>query len=89
LEKQTVEDLTFNEAFLFKYGIGQNIHWAKAIWSPDIPPSKSFLAWRLMHNKVPTYENLMLRGNYMPSILLATSALKLLSIFSLSVLLRL
>jgi len=66
-KSSTADDLTFKEAFLIKYGIGQNIHWAKAKWSPDIPPSKSFLAWRLMHNKVPTDENLMLRGSYLPS----------------------
>ncbi|GAU32674.1 hypothetical protein TSUD_218510 [Trifolium subterraneum] len=43
------------------------MHWAKTIWNSDIPPSKSLLVWRLMHNKVPTDENLMLRGCYMPS----------------------
>jgi len=66
-KSSTASDLTFKEAFLFKYGIGQNIHWAKAIWSPDIPSSKSFLSWRLMHDKVPTDENLMFRGSYMSS----------------------
>ncbi|MCH86122.1 ribonuclease H protein, partial [Trifolium medium] len=45
----------------------QDLHWAKVIWSPDIPPSKSLLVWRLMHNKVPTDDNLMLRGCELPS----------------------
>jgi hypothetical protein len=60
-------DLSFKETFEFKYGIGQNITWAKTIWSPDIPPSKSLLVWRLMHNKVPTDDNLMTRGIHSPS----------------------
>ncbi|GAU20130.1 hypothetical protein TSUD_351920 [Trifolium subterraneum] len=40
---------------------------AKVIWTPDIPPSKSLFAWRLMHGKVPTDENLMIRGCCIPS----------------------
>ena len=55
-------DLSFKEAFEFKYGTRQNINWAKVILSPDIPPSKSLFVWRLMHNKVPTDDNLMTRG---------------------------
>ncbi|GAU28119.1 hypothetical protein TSUD_295560 [Trifolium subterraneum] len=39
-----------------------DLYWAKVIWTPDIPPSKSLFAWRLMHGKVPTDENLMIRG---------------------------
>lgn len=41
--------------------------WTKYIWSKDIPPSKSFLAWRLMHDKMATDENLMVRGCSIPS----------------------
>jgi len=58
--------LTFKEAYLIKQGTGQNIPWEKSIWSPDIPPSKSLLVWRLMYNKIP-YENLLLRGCFFPS----------------------
>jgi hypothetical protein len=58
---------SFKDAFRFKYGHGQNISWAKSTWSPDIHPSLSFLIWRLMHDKMPTDENLMLRGSSMPS----------------------
>jgi hypothetical protein len=28
------------------------------IWSVIIPPSKSFLIWRLFHNKMPTHDQL-------------------------------
>ncbi|KAF1864426.1 hypothetical protein Lal_00021848 [Lupinus albus] len=36
--------------------------WCKKIWSDFIPPSKSFTTWRLFHQKMPTDENLQLRG---------------------------
>ncbi|GAU22700.1 hypothetical protein TSUD_138230 [Trifolium subterraneum] len=55
-------DLQLKDAYLFKIQQFQDLHWAKTIWSPDIPPSKSLLAWRLMHDKVPTDDNLILRG---------------------------
>ncbi|GAU38423.1 hypothetical protein TSUD_396030 [Trifolium subterraneum] len=54
-------DLQLKEAYFFKLQQFQDLHWAKSIWSSDIPPSKSILAWRLMHDKVPTDENLKLR----------------------------
>ncbi|CAJ2652437.1 unnamed protein product [Trifolium pratense] len=60
-------DLEIKEAYQFKMQQYQDLHWAKIIWSPDIPPSKSLLVWRLMHDKVPTDENLMLRGCSFPS----------------------
>ncbi|PNX65865.1 ribonuclease H, partial [Trifolium pratense] len=47
----------------------QDLHWAKVIWNSTIPPSKSLLAWRLMHNKMPTDDNLKIRGCALPSIL--------------------
>ena len=54
--------LSFKDAFLFKSSKGQKIQWAKTIWSPDIPPSKSILIWRILHNRMPTNENLITRG---------------------------
>jgi len=41
-------ELSFKDSFLFKYGVGQNVPWAKYVWSPDIPPSKSFFVRPLM-----------------------------------------
>jgi ribonuclease HI len=55
-------DLTFKDAYLFNVELGNQLSWAKTIWSIDIPPSKSLLVWRLMHNKIPTDDNLMFRG---------------------------
>jgi ribonuclease HI len=60
-------DLQLKEAYQFKLMQHQELVWAKAIWNIDIPPSKSLLAWRIMHGKVPTDENLMSRGCYIPS----------------------
>jgi len=66
-KSSSTSDLSLKEAFLFKYGACQNIFWAKGLWSPDIPPSKSLTTWRLMHNKLPTDDNLVLRGCNLPS----------------------
>ena len=38
-------DLTLKDAYLHKSPIGQNNHWAKIVWSPDIPPFKSLTVW--------------------------------------------
>lgn len=61
-------ELCLKEAYNFKHHQFQELHWAKTIWSVDIPPSKSMFIWRLMHNKVPTDENLKQRGFSFPSI---------------------
>ncbi|GAU13335.1 hypothetical protein TSUD_42890 [Trifolium subterraneum] len=60
-------ELKFSDACRFKLQQFQDLHWKNLIWNPEIPPYKSCLAWRLMHNKVPTDENLMLRGCALPS----------------------
>jgi hypothetical protein len=60
-------DLELKQAYSFKLQQYQDLHWAKLIWHPDIPPSKSLVVWRLMHLKMPTDENLMTRGCSLPS----------------------
>ncbi|GAU31934.1 hypothetical protein TSUD_288680 [Trifolium subterraneum] len=60
-------DLQGKDAYLFKMQQFQDLNWANYIWSCDIPPSKSILVWRLMHGKVPTDDNLMIRGCSIPS----------------------
>ncbi|PNY03176.1 ribonuclease H [Trifolium pratense] len=60
-------DLTLRQAYLFKDHQLPQLQWAKTIWCKDIPPSKSLVAWRLMHRKLPTDENLLLRGCNLPS----------------------
>jgi ribonuclease HI len=59
--------LELKHAYSFKVQQFQDLQWAKLIWIPDIPPSKALLVWRLMHQKVPTDENLMIRGCSIPS----------------------
>jgi len=60
-------DLQLKEAYCFKNQQYQELQWAKIIWNSDIPPSKSLFVWRLMHEKVPTDENLIIRGCNIPS----------------------
>jgi ribonuclease HI len=55
-------------AYEFKRHHLPNLDWAKSIWCIDIPPSKSLITWRLMHDKLATDENLKLRGCSLPSI---------------------
>jgi len=50
-------NLQLKEAYYFKLQQAPNLHWAKTIWSPDIPPAKSMLVWRLMHEKLLTHWN--------------------------------
>jgi hypothetical protein len=60
-------DLSLKAAYLFKMHYSQDLDWAKLIWSVAIPPSKSLLVWRLMYDKLPTDEKLMIRGCHLPS----------------------
>jgi len=59
--------LTLKDAYSFKKHPAPKKHWVSTIWCKDIPPSKSLLAWRIMHDKVPTDEKLMERGCNLPS----------------------
>jgi hypothetical protein len=61
-------DLSLKAVFFFKSYSSPQLHWAKSIWSNDIPPSKFVVALRLMHDKLPTYLSLMSRGCCLPSI---------------------
>lgn len=63
----TTGTLSLKEAFEFKRHHLPKLNWTKLIWSKDIPPPKSLLAWRLMHDKLPTDENFALRGCSIPS----------------------
>jgi hypothetical protein len=60
-------DLSLKDAFSFHCTGGQNIGWAKIIWNTSIPPSKSMIIWRCLHLKMPTDENLSMRGCNLPS----------------------
>jgi len=60
-------ELSFKDAYLFHCNHGQNIAWAKLIWNKNIPPSKSLIIWRSLHNKLPTDDILSFRGCQLPS----------------------
>jgi len=60
-------DLQLSDSYLLKNQHNLAHHWARCVWSRDIPPSKSLLSWRLVHDKVPTDEKLQNRGCQMPS----------------------
>jgi ribonuclease HI len=60
-------DLTLKDAYSFFSISGPHINWARSIWNIAIPPSKSFMVWRLFHHKMPTDENLSSRGMQLPS----------------------
>jgi ribonuclease HI len=60
-------DLTLKDAYSFFSTPGLNVSWAKSIWNIAIPPSKSFLVWRLFHHKMPTDEILSAKGMHLPS----------------------
>ncbi|PNX54810.1 GDSL esterase/lipase, partial [Trifolium pratense] len=55
------------DAYSYHFPVGQNIGWAKLIWNQHIPPSKSLLLWRCLHDKLPTDDTLALRGCNLPS----------------------
>lgn len=79
--------LTNKLAYSFLAGASIQVPWHKLLWNSYIPPSRAFIVWRLIHNKLPTDENLRKRGCYIVSIVAsATGNLNLLSIYSLTVL---
>lgn len=60
-------ELSLKDAYNFHRIPNQRREWSKIIWNSAIPPSKSFHVWRIIHNKMPTDENLQLRGLSFPS----------------------
>lgn len=50
--------LSLKEAFLHLKPVHSSFSWGKLTWNSSIPPSRSFIAWRLLHKIMPTDENL-------------------------------
>jgi hypothetical protein len=61
-------DLPMKDSYSFKFHHSQEFKWGKLICNADVSPSKSLFVWRLMHQKIPTDENLMFRGCYLHSL---------------------
>jgi hypothetical protein len=59
--------LSLKDAYNFHRIPNHHCVCADLIWNIAIPPSKSLLIWRLIHNRLPTDENLSLRGCNLPS----------------------
>jgi hypothetical protein len=60
--------LSLKDAYLYQDPVGQKLLWSKIIWNISIPPSRSLLVWRLIHHKLPTDDNLLVRGCHLPSV---------------------
>lgn len=54
--------LSFKEAFSHVRPPQPGAPWSKLIWHSSILPSKSFIAWRLFHNRMPIDEKLWKAG---------------------------
>jgi len=54
--------MTNKHAFNFIAGNNPKPPLANLIWNRFIPPTRSFVVWRLLHNKLPTDDNLRKRG---------------------------
>lgn len=61
-------ELNSKIAYKTMIGSGPQIHWDKLLWNSYIPPSRSFITWRLLHNRLPTDDNLRKRGCFIVSI---------------------
>lgn len=55
-------ELSFKDDFLHLHLLQSASTWGKLIWSQYIPPSRSFFVWRIIHNRIPTDDNLRHRG---------------------------
>ncbi|KAK2361038.1 hypothetical protein QL285_086244 [Trifolium repens] len=60
-------DLSLKDAYSFYSPVGQVVNWGKLVWNAYIPPSKSMVIWRCLQHKLPTDDNLSLRGCLLPS----------------------
>jgi len=54
--------LTNKTAYAELYGNNQRVPLFQLLWNTYIPPSRAFITWHLIHNKIPTDENLRKRG---------------------------
>lgn len=60
--------LTNKLAYSFLSAAGQHVNWHKIVWNAYVPPTRAFIWWRFLHNRIPTDENLRKRGCQIVSI---------------------
>ena len=47
--------------------LSTKVIWGKELWRHYLPPARSFLAWRLLHGRIPTDDHLCARGFHLVS----------------------
>lgn len=59
--------LSLQNAYSFTYKHQHPVAWSKIIWNQTMTPSHFILMCRIIHNKTPIDDNLMVRGCTLPS----------------------
>jgi hypothetical protein len=60
-------DLSLKDVYTFYCPASQHLNWTRLVWNACIPPSKSMVYWRCLQHKLPTDDNLVMRGCSLPS----------------------
>ena len=64
--KSACGNVTCSDAYASLMGSNGFTSWGKSIWASYVPPSRSFLLWRIFHGKLPTDEAFSNRGICLP-----------------------
>ncbi|KAJ0074645.1 hypothetical protein Patl1_37495 [Pistacia atlantica] len=67
-EGTTSGDLSFADSFETFRSHGTPLGWDNLIWHNFLPPKYSLLAWRVLHGKLPTEDQLQIRGFHLASV---------------------
>lgn len=59
--------LSLKDAYYMLQDHHSSTVWGSKLWSKAVPPSKSFLLWRLIHDKIPKDDKLWQRGCHVVS----------------------
>jgi len=60
--------VTSKLTYSFLAGNVMKVPWHKLIWNTYTPPTRAFISWRFIHNKLPTDDNLRKKGCFVVSI---------------------
>lgn len=60
-------ELNMNDAYKFLVPGGPKVPWSKDLWNLEIPPSKTFLMWKILHHKIPSDDIISRRVIYLVS----------------------
>jgi len=59
--------MTSKLVYSFMSSNGQAVDWFKYVWNAYTPPTRAFISWRFIHNKLPIDDNLRKKGCYVVS----------------------